>query len=417
MEAVVPARLGTDFRWLLSAALINNLGDGITLAAGPLLVASLTQDPFVVSLAVMFDFLPALIFGIIGGVAADRFHRQRQVIVSNLLRTAVLLAMVATIVTGTVNIAFVLAAIFALGTAETFADGASSTMLPSLVRREDLGVANARTQSAFIFLNQLLGPPIGAFLFVVGMALPFAANAAAFALGAVLIGRISTPAVARVRRELGERSVWSDLVEGIRWLIGHPPMRTLALTIFAFNVTYGAAWGVLVLYATQRLGMSEVGFGLLTTAIAIGGVIGVLSYGALERRFSLGNIMRVGLLIETATHLVLAVTVSPEVALAVMVVFGAHAFVWGTTSNVVRQRSVPNELMGRVGGVYRVALVGGLVVGTPLGGLLATAFGITAPFWFGFFGSAILVVLLWRQFPLIAHDPSTAPIQAPSLRK
>ena len=95
-------------------------------------------------------------------------------------------------------------------------------------------------------------------------------------------------------------------------------------------------------------------------------------------------------------------------ALAVFVVFGAHAFVWGTTSNVVRQRSVPNELMGRVGGVYRVAVVGGLVVGTPLGGLLATAFGITAPFWFGFFGSAVLVVLLWRQFPLIAHDePST----------
>ncbi len=184
-------------------------------------------------------------------------------------------------------------------------------------------------------------------------------------------------------------------------------MRTLALTIFAFNVTYGAAWGVLVLYATERLGMSEVGFGLLTTAIAVGGVIGVLSYGALERRFSLGNIMRVGLLIETLTHLALALTVSPEVALAVLVVFGAHAFVWGTTSNVVRQRSVPNELMGRVGGVYRVASLGGLVVGTPLGGLLAATYGITAPFWFGFFGSAVLVVLLWRQFPLIAHDPTT----------
>ena len=134
-----------------------------------------------------FDYLPALIFGVIGGVAADRFHRQRQVIVANLLRTLVLLVLAATIVSGTVSIAFVLAAIFALGTAETFADGASSTMLPSLVRREDLGVANARTQSAFLFLNQLLGPPIGAFLFVIGMALPFAANAAAFALGAVLI--------------------------------------------------------------------------------------------------------------------------------------------------------------------------------------------------------------------------------------
>ena len=403
-EAIVPRRLGTDFRWLLGSALINNLGDGITLAAGPLLVASLTQDPFLVSLAVTFDFLPTLIFGVIGGVAADRFHRKRMVIVANLLRTAVLVVLAATIVAGSVSVFLVLAAIFALGTAETFADGASSTILPSIVRREDLGVANARTQTAYLFLNQLLGPPIGAFLFVVGMALPFAANAVAFVLGAVLIARISSPAVAKVRREVEEASVWADLVEGIRWLMGHPPMRTLALTIFAFNVTYGAAWGVLVLYATERLGMSEIGFGLLTTAMAVGGVIGVLSYGSLERRFSLGNIMRVGLLIETLTHLILAVTVSPEVALAVFVVFGAHAFVWGTTSNVVRQRSVPNELMGRVGGVYRVANVGGLVIGLPLGGLLASAYGLTAPFWFGFFGSAVLVVLLWRQFPLIAHD-------------
>ena len=407
VNVFAPPRLGRDFRWLLSAALINNLGDGITLAAGPLLVASLTHDPFLVSLAVTFDYLPALLFGVIGGVAADRFHRQRQVIVANLLRTAVLLVMVVTIVSGTVNIAFVLAAIFALGTAETFADGASSTLLPSIVRREDLAVANARTQTAYIFVNQLAGPPIGAFLFVVGIALPFAANAVAFVLGALLIARIATPAVARVRRELDGGSVWSDLVEGVRWLIGHPPMRTLALTVFVFNVTYGAAWGVLVLYATQRLGMSEIGFGLLTTAIAIGGVIGVLIYGALERRFSLGNIMRVGLLIETATHLVLALTVSPAVALGMMVVFGAHTFIWTTTGNVVRQRSVPNQLMGRVGGVSRVANVAGIVVGTPIGGLLASAFGITAPFWFGFFGSVVLVVLLWRQFPLIAHDPST----------
>jgi predicted MFS family arabinose efflux permease len=144
----------------------------------------------------------------------------------------------------------------------------------------------------------------------------------------------------------------------------------------------------------------------------VGGVIGTLSYGSLERRFSLANMMRVGLVIETFTHLVLALTTSAGVALATMVVFGGHAFVWGTTSTVVRQRSVPDALMGRVGGVYRVAIVGGMVIGTPLGGLLASRYGITAPFWFGFIGSAILVVLLWRQFDLITH--SEAPVQAPA---
>jgi predicted MFS family arabinose efflux permease len=128
-----------------------------------------------------------------------------------------------------------------------------------------------------------------------------------------------------------------------------------------------------------------------------------VAYGRLERRFSLADIMRVGLLIETATHLVLALTTSPAVALATFVVFGGHAFVWGTTSTVVRQRAVPHELLGRVGGVYRVAIMGGLVVGTPIGGLLAKTFGITAPFWFGFVGSALLVVILWRQFDHIVH--------------
>lgn len=401
IETIAPSRLGRSFRWLLASTVVNNAGDGIALAAGPLLVASETRDPLLVSMALLSEYLPVLLFGVLGGAIADRFDRRRIVVLVNLGRAAVLVALVATIVSGTVNIAVVLVALFILGTAEAFADAASSTLLPGLVPREDLGIANARMQGAFLFTNQLLTPPIGAFLFAAGMALPFAANAACFALGALLVSRVATSA----RNELRERpNLRAEMVEGVRWLVAHPPMRTLALTILAFNVTYGAAWSVLVLYASERLGMDEVGFGLLTTAVAVGGVIGVTSYGRLERRFSLGGIMRVGLLIETGTHLVLALTTSSLVALATLVIFGAHAFVWGTTSTVVRQRAVPDELLGRVGGVYRVAVVGGMVIGTPLGGLLARTFGITAPFWFAFAGSAVLVAILWRQFDHITHS-------------
>ena len=404
VETVAPRRLGPSFRWLLSATVINNAGDGVAIAAGPLLVASQTRDPFLVSMALLSEYLPALLFGVIGGVAADRFDRRRMVVIVNLVRALVLVALVAVIVAGVVNIALVLVVLFVLGTAETFADSASSTLLPGVVAREDLGIANARMQGAFLLTNQLVAPTIGAFLFAVGMALPFAANAAAFGLGAVLISRVAVG----VQHEREERTtVRADLVEGIRWLVGHPPMRTLALTILTFNVTYGAAWGVLVLYAGERLGLGAVGFGLLTTAVAVGGIVGTLSYGPLERRFSLGDIMRAGLVIETGTHLSLALTTSPAVALATLVVFGAHAFVWGTTATVVRQRAVPSELLGRVGGVYRVAIVGGIVAGTPLGGILATTFGITAPFWFAFVGSALLVTILWREFDRIAHGEAT----------
>ena len=407
VDAVSPPRLGGSFRWLLTAEIITNLGDGVAIAAGPLLVASLTHDPFLVSMALLSEYLPTLLFGVVAGAAADRFDRRRMVAAINVVRAIVLAILTVTIATGAVEIAIVLAALFAMGTAEAFADTAGSSLVPNLVQREDLGTANARLEGAYILTNQLIGPPVGAFLFVVGMALPFATNAACFALGALLVMRVATSQPAVEAPEEGS-SLVAEMREGLRWLMGHAPMRTLALTIFAFNVTYGAAFAVLVLYASERLGMDAFGFGLLTTAVAIGGIIGTASYGSLERRFRLADIMRVGLVIETLTHLVLALTTSAAVALLTMGIFGAHAFVWGTTSTVVRQRAVPDAMLGRVTGIYHVALVGGLVIGTPLGGLLASTYGITAPFWFGFIGSALLVVILWRQFDLIVHAGDTA---------
>jgi predicted MFS family arabinose efflux permease len=325
------------------------------------------------------------------------------------VRALVLAMLAATIATGSANIAVVLAALFVLGTAETFADVASSSLLPRLVRPEDLGIANARLQSAFLLINQLLAPPVGAFMFAVGLALPFATNAACFALGALLVTRIVYRPGTAPSPKPERSSLRADMAEGLRWLLAHAPMRTLALTIFAFNITFGAAWSVLVLYASERLGMNAVGFGLLTTAMAVGGIIGTGSYGRLERRFALGDIMRVGLLIETATHLVLALTTSQAVALVTFVVFGAHAFVWGTTATTIRQRAVPDALLGRVTGVYTVGIFAGIVIGTPIGGLLAREYGITAPFWFGFVGSALLVTVMWRQFTNIAHAGAIHP--------
>ena len=103
-ETVAPTRLGPSFRWLLSATIVNNIGDGIALSAGPLLVASLTRDPLLVSMALLSEYLPVLLFGVIGGVAADRFDRKRMVVVVNLGRAFVLVALVTTIASGAVNI-------------------------------------------------------------------------------------------------------------------------------------------------------------------------------------------------------------------------------------------------------------------------------------------------------------------------
>lgn len=411
VEAVVPRRLGVGFRWLLASSWTTNLGDGIAIAAGPLLVASQTDQPFVVALAALMIWAPPLLFGLYAGALTDRLDRRRIVITVDLVRAGVLALLTTFIVTGQVSVVMVLVALFLLGTAEMFADNASQTLLPMIVARDDLAVANSRLQAGFITVNQLAGPPIGAALFATGMAWPFAAQGVLVVLGTVLVSRLVLPRPEVSDRPDSPTHVRQDIAEGFRWVRHHAAVRTLVLTIFTFNITFGAAWSVLVLYATERLGLGAVGFGLVTTVGAVGGLVGVVSYGWITRHVSLGDLMRIGLVIETLTHLGLALTTSPAVALPIFFVFGAHAFVWGTTSITVRQRAVPTALQGRVGSVNLVGVFGGLVIGSGVGGLLAQHWGLAAPFWFAFAGSAVFLVLIWRQLSHIAHaDEAAAPL-------
>ncbi|GAB2450300.1 MFS transporter [Nocardioides hungaricus] len=411
VEIVAPRRFGTGFRWLLASSWVSNLGDGIAIAAGPLLVASLTHDPILVASAALLQWLPPLVLGLLAGALADRLDRRLIIVTVNLLRAAVLALLTLVVATGLVEIWIVLLAMFLLGTAEVFADNTAATLMPMLVHRDDLAVANSRLTTGFITVNQLAGPPIGAALFAAGHAVPFAAQAAVVALGAVLISRVVLPPH---RREIApETHLRHDIAEAFRWTLRNAAVRTLVMTIFVFNITFGAAWSVLVLYATQRLGMGPVGFGLLTTVSAVGGLLGTLSYPWITRHVSLGNLMRIGLVFETFTMLSLAITTRAWVAMCIFFVFGAHAFIWGTTSLTVRQRAVPAELQGRVGSVNLVGVYGGLVIGSGIGGVIARQWGVTAPFWFAFAGSALFVVLIWRQLVHIAHaDEASGPVPA-----
>jgi predicted MFS family arabinose efflux permease len=400
VDAVAPARLGRDFRWLLASSWITYLGDGITLAAGPLLVASQTRNPLAVAMAALLQRLPWLMFGLYAGVAADRVSRRAIVITTGLVRATILILLAGSIISHRVDTAVVLAALFLFGVNETFADTATTTLPPMLVDKRDLGIANSRTLAGMNVGSQMAGPPIGAALFAAGMALPFISETFCVLAGVLLITRIRLPA--RAGRAEATR-VRDEIRQGWQWLWAHHAVRVLAITIFTFNITFGAAWSVLVLYARERLGMGAVGFGLITTAMAVGGLAGTASYGWLEHHVRLGVIMRGGLIIETLTHLALALTRWVWLALIIFTIFGAHAVIWGTTSTSVRQRAVPAEYQGRVSSVYLTSMVGGLVIGSAIGGAVATAWGVTAPFWFGFAGSAIILPFIWRSLLQIAH--------------
>lgn len=408
-ELIAPRRMGTDFRWLLASSWTSNVGDGIALAAAPLLLASMTSSPLIVASGAILQFLPWLLFGLQAGAIADRFDRRLLVMLANALRAVVIVALCAFLVTGIVNIWIVLVCAFLIGTAEVFVDTTSSTLLPMMVKPADLGIGNARLQAGFLVANQFAGPPIGAFLFAAGRAWPFLVQALCVVLAIILISRISaTPVPPRAEQE-ARRPVRVDIAEGMRWLWQNPPIRTLVLTILAFNITWAAPWGVLVLYATEYLGMGPIGFGALTTASAVGGMIGVMSFGWLERHVSFATLMRVCLSLEVLMHLAFALTTTGWVAMIIMFGFGMYAFVWGTISNTVRQRLVPQELQGRIASVNMVGVYGGMLLGQALGGVIAQLWGLTAPWWFAFGGSAITLVLVWRQLKHIAAARPASP--------
>ncbi|WP_244093479.1 MULTISPECIES: MFS transporter [unclassified Microbacterium] len=408
-EIVAPRRMGRDFRWLLASSWTSNVGDGVALAAAPLLIASMTSSPMLVATGAILQFLPWLLFGLHAGAIADRFDRRRLVMLANAARAVVLVALCMFLVTGAANIWIVLAVAFLYGTAEVFVDTTGSTLLPMLVKPADLGIGNARLQAGYLVANQFAGPPLGAFLFAAGMAWPFLLEAVCVALAVVLISRMAkTPVPPRAAE--AHSPVHTDIAEGLRWLWRNPPVRMLVLIILVFNITWAAPWGVLVLYATEHLQMGAVGYGALTTASAAGGILATLSFGWLERHVSFATLMRIVLSLEVLMHLSFALTTTGWVALIIMFFFGAYAFVWATISTTVRQRLVPAELQGRVASVNMVGVFGGMIVGQALGGVIAQVWGLTAPWWFAFGGAALTLLLVWKP---ISHIVSAKPVADP----
>ena len=384
------------FGRLWAANAVSNLRDGDTLAAGPLLVASLTRDPALISGAVVAQQLPWLFFALVSGAYVDRLDRRLLIVAVDALRALVLAGLAVAVGTGTASVVLVYAAFFALGTAETLADNAAVALVPALVPADRLPTANARLMGTQIVGNQLLGPPLGAWLFVLSAAAPFGLNAVTFVVAGALVAALPRevgPARAGERRPLR-----TEIAEGVRFLWHHRVLRILALALCLMNVTFFGVFSILVLWARERLGFGELGYGLLLSCSAAGGLLGSVVAGRLERRFGISALLRTGLLVETATHLVLALTRTPWVGCVTIGVFGVHAVVWGAVTMAVRQRAVPAELRGRANSVYYLFSVGGAALGALQGGLLARALGITAPMWLAFGVMVMFTAAVWRLF-------------------
>jgi predicted MFS family arabinose efflux permease len=294
---------------------------------------------------------------------------------------------------------------FLLGTGETLFRAASLSMVPAVVPPGLLERANSRLSAARTVAHDMIAGPLGGLLFTAAVAAPFLLDAGSFAVGAVLLGLLSGTfrADGAVRGEpggppAGRTSLRTEIAEGVRWLLAHRVLRTLAVLMGLLNVTLTAALSILVLVATERLGLGSVGYGLLFTALAVGGLLGALVGERLIRRFTASVTLRAGLVVETLFHLVMALSTSPIAVGAILSLFGVHGSLWGIVSTSLRQRLTPATMLGRVNSAYLFVVAGGNALGALLGGVIATHFGLTAPYWIGFVVAAAVTVATWRVF-------------------
>jgi hypothetical protein len=225
------AGLGAEYRKLWAASAVSNLGDGITLVAGPLLAASLTRDPALVAGLTVAQRLPWLLFSLLSGALVDRFDRRRLMAAVDLFRTVVVGVLGVAVVSGWASLPLTYVAFFLLGTAETRFANASIAIMPAVVPKERLERANGRLFAAELSANQFAGPPVGGALFAVAAALPFLVDAGTFAASAALLlalrGRFR---VAPAEGPAGT-TIAAEIAEGLAWLLRHRLLLVLAIML------------------------------------------------------------------------------------------------------------------------------------------------------------------------------------------
>jgi MFS family permease len=380
--------------WLASAA--SNLSDGIFWIALPLLAVTLTDSPVLIAGVVVASRLPWLLFALVAGALADRLDRRRTMVIVDLFRAGVLVGLAFAAFAGVASLPILYVVAFALGVAETLFDTSAQSIMPNIVEGEKLSLANSRLYAVELMMNQFVGPPLGGILAAAAMAVAFGAGAAAYLIAAMSIFTIVGSF--RPVREGPPTRIHEEILEGLRYLIGHPLLRVLAIMVGVGNLANSAVFSVLVLYvvAPGPLGLDELGFGLLMTAGAVGSLGGTFIVEPLERRLGRANLLAVSIAGFSVPLVVPGLTTSVPLVAAAMVLGGLIGIAWNVVTVSLRQRIVPDRLLGRVNASYRLLAWGTIPVGAALGGLIGEAFGLRAVFLI--FGAVEFLLIFGRLF-------------------
>jgi predicted MFS family arabinose efflux permease len=384
-----PARdgLGRSYYQLFTGTVVSNLGDGMGMVAYPWLASAITRNPVLVALIAVAQRLPWLVFTLPAGVITDRIDRRRAMIAMDVLRGAITLVVAFAVlgsqdllpgpdevdrVTGTSTGLFVLVlvATLLLGMAEVLRDNANQTILPNIVEPHQLEQANGRIWSVEGVTNTFAGPPLGSLLLLVAFSLPFFVDAATFFVAAAMVFLI--PGSFRAARDAASppQTFREQLGEGVRWLMGHPLLRPMAIILGLMNGAMMISFGTFVLFAQEVVGVGPLLFTVMGFGGAIGGLIGGNVAPLISKRLGSGTSLALALAGLTVVPVMVGLLAYWPV---VLVLFGLNSFLailWNVITVSLRQTIIPEHLLGRVNSVYRFFAWGMMPIGAAVGGVL-----------------------------------------------
>jgi len=382
------ASLGTRIRgglpasywklWLASAA--SNLADGVFWIALPLLALQLTDSPALIAGVTFAARLPWLLFALVAGALADRLDRRRTMVLVDVARVSLVAGLTAAIVADAATIPLLYAVAFLLGVFETLFDTSAQSIMPSLVDRDLLSRANGRLYAVELTMNQFVGPPLGGFLAALGLASAFGLAATGYLLAALVL--LTIAGSFRPVREGPATRLHREIAEGLRYLFGQPVLRVLAIMVGISNLGSAAVFSIFVVYAVAPgpLGLDEVGFGVLMTGFAVGSLLGSFLVERMERRLGRANLLAASMGASAFMTALPAFTTAAVLVGASFVVGGLLGVAWNVVTVSLRQRIVPDRLLGRVNASYRLLAWGTMPVGAAVGGVIGQSVGVQAVF-------------------------------------
>ena len=409
----------TRFQRFFWASGLANLADGVATLAWVWVASLLTRDAALIALVPMALRLPWAIFAIPAGVLADRMDRRRLVVAMDALR-AVAFALAAGALwgagalpeapaAGVVSLPLFMAlclAALTVGVAEVFRDNAAQTLLPALVPDAGLERANGRLWTLEAVTNQMLGPAFGAFLLGSALGLPFAVNALAYAVAAVLMAQLS----GQFRPHGGKPEAWRPaLAAAFGFLRGQPLLRLLAVITGFWNMFFAMLSFALILHAQENLRLSAQAYGFVLMGMAAGGALAGLLGDRIIARFGARRVMPAALMLSAIMMLMVPMMPNGWGLAGCFFVFELSGITWNIVSVSLRQRLVPDALRGRVNSIYRLLAWGMIPLGTALAGAmvgwaepsLGRSVALTVPLWAA--GGGLMAVsfsvlpALWRR--------------------